>query len=122
MTVYRSHGLPAYTISLALNRLKLIYYRGYMKRPDDAGQSTPDSKLDQPASGPSPLKQLRIGQALLATTWRIVVPVVLFTGLGIFLDLRFGSKPWLTLLGVVIGFVLAGKLIARLLKETEDLS
>jgi hypothetical protein len=97
-----------------------------MKRPD-AGSSaeqkpptTPETKLVNTTSGPSPLSQLRIGQALLATTWRIVVPVVLFTGLGIFLDLRIGSKPWLTLLGVVIGFVLAGKLIARLLKETED--
>jgi hypothetical protein len=93
-----------------------------MKRSDAAGLTTQDSGLDEnPAPGPSPLKQLRIGQALLATTWRIVVPVVLFTGLGIFLDLHLGSKPWLTLLGVTIGFVLAGMLIARLLKETENL-
>jgi hypothetical protein len=96
-----------------------------MKRPDDAGshverQTTPDTKLET-TSGPSSLGQLRIGQALLATTWRIAVPVVLFTGLGIFLDLHLGTKPWLTLLGVAIGFVLAGVMIARLLKETENL-
>lgn len=85
-----------------------------------ADQTTQDSKLSA-TSDSSPLKQLRIGQALLATTWRIVVPVVLFVGLGIFLDLHLGTKPWLTLLGVVIGFVFAGILINRLIKETDSL-
>lgn len=82
--------------------------------------TTPDRDLPGQPNGPSALKQLRIGQALLSTTWRIVVPVVLGTGLGIFLDIRLGTKPWLTLLGVTAGFVLAGVMIARLLKETED--
>jgi F0F1-type ATP synthase assembly protein I len=87
-----------------------------MKRSVDS-DNTPHEKLSEPSL--SSLKQLRVGQALLATTWRIVVPVLLGTGLGIFLDLRIGTKPWLTLLGVALGFVLAGKLIARLIKETE---
>lgn len=47
----------------------------------------------------------------LDTTWRIAVPVVLFAGLGMFADIKLGSKPWLTLLGLVIGFIAAGLLI-----------
>ena len=49
----------------------------------------------------------------LSTAWRIAVPVVLFAGLGIFIDIKVGSKPWLTLLGTVIGLVLAGALVKK---------
>lgn len=54
-----------------------------------------------------------IALTFLDTTWRIATPVILFTALGIMGDLRFGSKPWLTLLCVVIGFVFAGLLLKR---------
>lgn len=50
---------------------------------------------------------------LMDTTWRIAVPVVLCAVLGIFADKRFGTKPWLTLLLTVIGFVGAALLIKR---------
>jgi F0F1-type ATP synthase assembly protein I len=89
-----------------------------MKKSATDAPRTPNTEVTGPS--PSALRQLRIGQALLATTWRIVVPVVLFTGLGIYGDLHIGSKPWLTLLGVTIGFALAGVMIARLLKESEN--
>lgn len=104
--------------SLALNVPVLLYFQGYMKRPDDE----PDDETKQPPKqdAVTSLKQLHVMQALLATTWRIAVPVIIGSGLGIFLDLRLGTKPWLTLLGVLLGFTLAGLLIARLLKETEN--
>lgn len=80
-------------------------------------QTTTDKGVPQPAL--TSVKQLRVGQALFETTWRIAVPVVILTGLGIFVDLHAGTKPWLTLLGAIIGFVFAGYLINRLLKESE---
>lgn len=49
----------------------------------------------------------------LDTTWRIAVPVVLFAGIGIFVDIKAHTKPWLTLLGLVIGFVFAGLLLKK---------
>lgn len=49
----------------------------------------------------------------LDTTWRIAVPVVLFAGIGIFVDIKAHTKPWLTLLGLVVGFVFAGLLLKR---------
>ena len=55
----------------------------------------------------------------LDVTWRIAVPVVMLTLVGIWLDKTLGSKPWLTLLGALIGFVIAGFLIKRLLADSE---
>lgn len=47
------------------------------------------------------------------TTWRIATPVLLFAGAGIFVDAKVGSEPWLTLLGTVIGFIIAGMLVKK---------
>jgi predicted F0F1-ATPase subunit len=54
-----------------------------------------------------------IAITFLDTTWRIAVPVILGAALGIWADRSWGTKPWLTLLAVVIGFVFAGLLLKR---------
>jgi len=54
-----------------------------------------------------------IAVQFLDTTWRIAVPVTIGAVLGIVADRTLDSKPWLTLLGTVAGFVLAGVLIKR---------
>ncbi len=54
-----------------------------------------------------------IAVAFLDTTWRIAIPVIGMTLLGIFADRRLGSKPWLTLLSVAFGFGLAALLVKR---------
>jgi len=68
-------------------------------------QSTPRAQ--------APLTAGSIGLQFLDTTWRVAVPVVLFVLIGIFADRHLSTKPWLTLLGVLIGFVLAGFLVKR---------
>lgn len=68
--------------------------------PDDLKQSTS-------------LSELRIGRELADTTWRILVPVVVFAGTGLFADRSIGSAPWLTLAGMAIGFAAAAFLIKR---------
>jgi len=60
-----------------------------------------------------------IALTFLDTTWRIAVPVILFTLVGIWADLRFGTKPWLTFLGVLIGFGLAVMLVRRQLEAVQ---
>jgi F0F1-type ATP synthase assembly protein I len=62
-----------------------------------------------------------LGVQFLDTTWRVAVPVLIFAGIGIFADIKVGTKPWLTLLGVVIGFVFAGALIKRLLAQVNSM-
>lgn len=57
---------------------------------------------------------------LLDTAWRIAIPVLLFAGAGIFIDRQIGSKPWCTLLGTVIGFVVAGWLVKKQLDAATE--
>jgi uncharacterized protein YneF (UPF0154 family) len=70
----------------------------------------------------SPSRQdLNIGRELADTTWRMAVPVVLFASLGIVIDRAVGSKPWVTLLGVILGFFVAAYLIKKQLARWPDM-
>jgi F0F1-type ATP synthase assembly protein I len=55
----------------------------------------------------------------LDTTWRIATPVILFTVLGIVADRTLGSKPWITLLCVAIGFAFAVLLVKKQLEAVQ---
>lgn len=59
------------------------------------------------------LNPLQLGRSYLDTGWRIVVPVIVATFFGAVLDASVGSKPWLTLVGLVIGFMVAGLLVKQ---------
>ncbi len=81
-----------------------------------------NSKLDSKHSDTLPAAQkLHVGRELFDTTWRMTIPVVLFAGLGIIADRSAGSKPWLTLLGVVVGFGFAALLIKQQLGKWPDM-
>ncbi|HSX29013.1 MAG TPA: AtpZ/AtpI family protein [Candidatus Saccharimonadales bacterium] len=71
------------------------------------------AKTTRATSGEPTFGSVVIVHTFLDTTWRIAVPVVLFTLLGIAADRTFGTKPWLTLPSVVIGFVFAVLLVKR---------
>lgn len=58
-----------------------------------------------------------LGADFLDTTWRIAVPVVLCAAGGIAADRSWGTAPWLTLLGMVAGFGVAGWLLKRQLSS-----
>lgn len=47
------------------------------------------------------------------TTWRMFVPSVGFTLLGVWLDSVFGLKPWLMIVGIILGFAMAVILVKR---------
>lgn len=71
------------------------------------------------ASGNAPFTAGVVGFTFLDTTWRMAVPVVLAAAIGIFADLKLGTKPWLTLVMVVIGFVVAIWLVKKQLEAVE---
>ena len=80
----------------------------------DAGKST--KLTTPPTSSPKPeidYSKLHIGRELVDTTWRMTVPVLLFAGVGLLGDRQLGSKPWLTLLGTLVGFFFAALLVKR---------
>lgn len=47
------------------------------------------------------------------TTWRMFIPTIGFTFAGVALDNIFLTKPWLTVVGVVVGAVAALVLVTR---------
>lgn len=59
------------------------------------------------------LNPIQIGRAYFPTGWRIIVPVVALTAVGAVGDASVNSKPWLTLLGLVLGFMVASMLVKR---------
>ncbi|HSW74634.1 MAG TPA: AtpZ/AtpI family protein [Candidatus Saccharimonadales bacterium] len=70
----------------------------------------------KPPSGPSPSVLGTIVVDLLDTAWRIATPILVFAGVGIIVDKKIGSAPWVTLLGVVIGLTGAGLLVKKQLE------
>ena len=66
-----------------------------------------------PATAASSRAQLRVGRELLDTTWRMTIPVVLCASLGIVLDRSLQTSPFLTIVGMIIGFGAAALLVKR---------
>ncbi len=64
--------------------------------------------------------KLHVGREIADTTWRMTVPVVIFTFVGIFVDLKLDTTPWITFLGVIVGFYFAVVLIKQQIKRSED--
>lgn len=48
------------------------------------------------------------------------MPTIGLTVAGVYADKSFGTKPWLTATGIVLGAVIAGLLVKRQLQEVND--
>lgn len=53
------------------------------------------------------------------TTWRMFIPTIGFTIIGVIIDNMLKSKPWGTIIGIVIGVALATLLVYRQLKKVQ---
>jgi F0F1-type ATP synthase assembly protein I len=62
---------------------------------------------------------MQLGQNYLATGFRIIVPVVLMVFVGAIGDSILRTKPWMTLIGLLIGFMLASMLVKRQNPDSE---
>jgi hypothetical protein len=51
------------------------------------------------------------------TTWRMFVPTIGFTLVGLYADTMFGTKPWLMVTGIIIGSIFAGLLVKKQLQK-----
>lgn len=50
------------------------------------------------------------------TTWRMFVPPLILVPVGIFIDLKLHTMPWLTILAAVMGLAVAVGLVGRQLR------
>ncbi len=55
--------------------------------------------------------------SMMDTTWRMFVPTIGLLLVGVALDDRYGTKPWLMLLGTSLGALIAVYLVKRQLRS-----
>lgn len=58
--------------------------------------------------------------AMAETTGRMVAPAIVAVGGGLWLDIHWGTRPWLTLLGAALGLAAGGWLVRRQLRRLGD--
>lgn len=57
---------------------------------------------------------------LVDTTWRLFVPTIGLTLIGVAADNYWDTKPWITVIGIIVGTVLAFGLILQQLKKVKS--
>ena len=73
-----------------------------------------------PSQPPKDHSSLRKASMLMVIpTLLLVAPLVGFF-LGRFLDSRFGTEPWLSFVGLVLGFVAAGREIVSIVRKVRS--
>ena len=55
------------------------------------------------------------------TTWRLFIPLVGATILGLWADKQVGTKPWLMVIAMIIGAVVACLLVRTQIKKVKQL-
>lgn len=51
------------------------------------------------------------------TTWRMFIPIIGLTIVGVWADNSFQTKPWMTVVGMTVGIIIAGALVKRQLQK-----
>ena len=50
-------------------------------------------------------------QTIIGTTWRMFVPTIGLTLVGLAVDMAAGTRPWMTISGICLGFAAAFALV-----------
>lgn len=75
----------------------------------------------QPSQPPDGVRRATIVLGDIAdTTWRMFLPSVGFTLLGLWADHTYGTLPWLLIAGIIIGVIVAGLLVWRQIAKLSD--
>lgn len=70
-------------------------------------QGVSSREKDSQKSPPEPRSTV-VFMTIADTTWRMFVPSIGCTFLGIWVDSKLGTAPWLLFVGVAVGFIIAG--------------
>jgi hypothetical protein len=81
--------------------------------------SDPDPKQTPTATSREDENVMRLIWSMADTTWRMFTPPALLVSGGIWADLKFHTKPWLTILGAVIGLSLSILLVKKQLGSSK---
>ncbi len=75
-----------------------------------------DEKNVPPDSSTVILLLLTIG----STTWRLFIPSIGFTVIGLLLDKQFKTTPWIMIVGIILGVAIAVLLIRSQMKKVKQ--
>lgn len=79
--------------------------------------ATSPTKGDDPKVPPTSSTVILLLATLGDTTWRMFVPTIGLMLLGLWIDTQLNTKFWLTILGILIGSIIAGLLIRNQLRN-----
>lgn len=83
--------------------------------------STSPNKRDTPAPPDKSTVILLLGD-IADTTWRMFVPTIGSIGLGFWADHSWGTGPWLTIIGIVVGIGATTFLIKQQFQKVKDVN
>lgn len=82
--------------------------------------ASPKNNSDDKATPPDHSTVVLLLGTIGDTTWRMFVPTIGLTVAGVYADKSFGTKPWLTAGGIILGAAIAGMLVKRQLQKVND--
>lgn len=80
--------------------------------------TSPDSRDDKPAPPDKSTVILLLGD-IGDTTWRMFVPTIGLTVIGLLADKQLHTTPWMMIVGIIVGIFLAYKLVQRQIKKVQ---
>jgi hypothetical protein len=83
--------------------------------------STSPNNGDEKSVPPSSSTVILLMLTISDTTWRLFVPSVGLTIVGLLLDKQFHTKPWLMIAGIIVGVALAILLVRMQMKKVKKL-
>jgi hypothetical protein len=54
------------------------------------------------------------------TTWRMFIPTIGLTVLGLLADKQFHTTPWIMVAGIIVGTLIAALLVRRQIKKVNE--
>lgn len=92
-------------------------------QPKSKSRSTNDSAVSsstttgKKSDSPADMSGITIALQFLDTTWRVVLPIAIFTYIGIRMDARYNTRPLYSLIGLFSSLILAIYLVYKQIKQ-----
>jgi len=81
--------------------------------------STSPKKSDATPQPPDKSTVILLLSTIGDTTWRMFIPIIGATMLGVYGDNQFSMKPWLTVGGIILGTIIAAGLVRNQMKKVQ---
>jgi hypothetical protein len=78
----------------------------------------PENKQERTVPKSEEASLLALFAAMADTTWRMFTPPALLVAGGLYVDVKYGTKPWLTIAGAVVGMALSILLVRQQLRKS----